>query len=357
MTAMDYSPTAWAETEGPCLRGFDEPGEIASINGALALRPQIEHMVGQLWDQGFDRIFFMGIGGTYASAMQAEVYMRGRSALDTYAGNAAEYLTTGCRRLTDRSVVIYSSVSGNTKEIVSMVEKVKSQGARVVAFVDTPGSLLAQPGKWDHLVQYPKNEQLKFYMVANYLMYKNGEFPEYEAYNQEMEAGLAQGLANIEKISDRWAWSYAKAKAAFLKDHPDLPHYFIGGGNQWGATYSYAMCYWEEQMWIRTKSISCPEFFHGMQEIITADTPVTLFMGEDEQRPLAERVARFLPKVCGNYTVIDTKELPMAGISPQFRGSISHLMMHAVNNRVDAYLEHFLRHPLSIRRYYRQFDY
>ena len=168
---------------------------------------------------------------------------------------------------------------------------------------------------------------------------------------------LATGLVEIEKAADAWAYDYAKNKVAFLKDHPDLPHYFVGAGNQWGATYSYAMCYWEEQMWIRTKSITCPEFFHGMQEILVADTPVTLFMGEDEQRPLAERVARFLPKVCANYTIIDTKELAMEGISPEFRGSLSHLMMHAVNNRVDAYMELFLRHPLSIRRYYRQFDY
>ena len=76
-------------------------------------------------------------------------------------------------------------------------------------------------------------------------------------------------------------YEYAKNKVAFLKEHKDLPHYFIGSGNQYGATYSYAMCYWEEQMWIRTKSISCQEFFHGMQEIIVDDTPVTLFMGED----------------------------------------------------------------------------
>ena len=79
--------------------------------------------------------------------------------------------------------------------------------------------------------------------------------------------------------------------------------------------------------------------------------------GEDKQRPLAERVARFLPKVCANYTVIDTKELELKGISEENRGSISHLVMHGVNNRVDAYMELFLRHPLSIRRYYRQFDY
>ena len=177
-------------------------------------------------------------------------------------------------------------------------------------------------------------------MVANYLMYKNGEFAAYEEYNCEIEAHLALALAEVEKAADAWAYEYAKKTVAFHRERPDLPHYFIGSGNQYGATYSYAMCYWEEQMWIRTKSISCQEFFHGMQEIIIADTPVTLFIGEDEQRPLAERVARFLPRVCANYTI-----------------SISHLVMHAVNNRVDAYMELFLRHPLSIRRYYRQFDY
>ena len=354
---MVYEAKAWAETQGACLRNFNEQGDIDSVNGALALRPQIEKIIDQIWEEGFDNIYFIGIGGTYASAMQVEVYMRGKSSLPVYVENAAEYLTTGNKRLTSKSVVIYSTVSGNTKEMVQLIDKIKADGVRVIAFIDTPGSTLTQEGKWDHLVLYPKNEQLKFYMVANYLMYKNGEFPEYERYNKEMEAHLAQGLVEIEKAADAWAYDYAKNKVAFLKDHPDLPHYFVGAGNQWGATYSYAMCYWEEQMWIRTKSITCPEFFHGMQEILVDDTPVTLFMGEDEQRPLAERVARFLPKVCANYTIIDTKELAMEGISPEFRGSLSHLMMHAVNNRVDAYMELFLRHPLSIRRYYRQFDY
>ena len=354
---MEYRPTAWAEAEGPCLKDFNEREETDSVNGALALRPQIERIVDQIWDEGFDRIFFMGVGGTYASAMQAEVYMRGRSALDVRAENAAEYLTTGNRQLTGRSVVVYSSVSGNTKEMADMVGKVKALGARVLAFIDTPGSLLTGEGKWDHLVVYPKNEQLKFYMTANYLMYKNGEFPDYERYNKEMEGSLARGLAEIGKAADGWAYEYAKNRARAVKARPDLPHYFIGAGNLWGAAYSYAMCYWEEQMWVRTKSITCGEFFHGTMEIVTEDAPVTLFIGEDEQRPLAERVARFLPRVCGNYTVIDTKELPMPGISPEFRGSISHLMLRAVNARVDAYMELFLRHPLSIRRYYRQFDY
>ena len=352
---MYYRPKS--EEQKPHLRNLDVPAQIESVNGALALRPEIERIIDRIWEQGFDRIFYTGIGGTYASAMQAEVYARGRTSLDVRVENAAEYLTTGNKQLTSRSVVVYSSVSGNTKEMVALVQKVKALGARVLAFIDTPGSLLTQEGLWDHLIIYPKNEQLKFYMVLNYLMYKNGDFPDYLRYNQELEAHLAQDLLDIEISADPWAWEYAKNKAEFLAAHPDLPHYFIGAGNQWGATYSYAMCYWEEQLWIRTKSITCPEFFHGMQEIITKDTPVTLFMGEDEQRPLAQRVADFLPKVTENYTIIDTKDLPLPGISSEFRGSLSHLMMHAINNRVDAYLELFLRHPLSIRRYYRQFDY
>ena len=74
------------------------------------------------------------------------------------------------------------------------MDHVHKLGARVIAFIDTPGSALTQPGKSEHLIVYPVNEQLKFFMLANYLMYKNGEFPEYDRYNQEMEARLAKPL-------------------------------------------------------------------------------------------------------------------------------------------------------------------
>ena len=94
-----------------------------------------------------------------------------------------------------------------------------------------------------------------------------------------------------------------------------------------------------------------------MQEVIEKDVPVLVFVGEDEQRPLAERAARFLPKVCSNYSVIDTSEFAMDGIDDRYRGPISHLIMRAVMNRVDAWLEYELRHPRTIRRYYRQFEY
>ena len=239
--------------------------------------------------------------------------------------------------------------------MVKAVEKAKEIGAKVFGFVDKAEAEIVKLCDW--CISYPENEQLKFYMTANRLMYNNGEFPEYDRYNKEMEEHLAEALVNVEKKADAWAAEYAKEVYAYVKANPDMPHYFVGSGNQWGATYSYAMCYWEEQLWIRTKSITCAEFFHGMLEVVEAETPVTLFMGEDSQRPLAERVAGFLPKVCKNYVVIDSKDYELEGISTEFRGSLSHLVMHAVNNRVDAHLEDEFRHPMVIRRYYRQFEY
>ena len=86
-----------------------------------------------------------------------------------------------------------------------------------------------------------------------------------------------------------------------------------------------------------------------MLEIIDKDTPVTVFIGEDSQRSLSERVA--------NYTIIDTKEHELKGISPEYRGYISHLVMHAVTQRIDAHMEKVNCHPMEIRRYYRRLDY
>ncbi|MDD3138878.1 MAG: SIS domain-containing protein [Lachnospiraceae bacterium] len=334
---------------------FDRQRQIDSVNGALALRPQIEKVVDEIQDKGFDAIFFIGIGGTWASSLQVEVYMRGKSSIPVYVENGAEFVTTGNRRFTKDSIVIFSSVTGSTEEMVKAIDKARGIGAKVFGFIDKPEAPMVKQCDW--CISYPQNEQLKFYMVANRLMYNNGEFPEYDKYNKEMEENLAVALVDVEEEADAWAIEYAKETYDYVKKNPDMPHYFVGAGNQWGATYSYAMCYWEEQLWIRTKSITCSEFFHGMLEIIEAETPVTVFVGEDEQRPLGERVVNFLPRICKNYVVIDTKDYELRGISPEFRGAISHLVMHGVNNRVDAHLEQEFRHPMGIRRYYRQLDY
>ena len=328
---------------------IDELKQLDSVNGALALRGKINTIVDEICHAGYRNLCWLGIGGTYASCLQAEIHMKERSATDFFVENAAEYLTTGNRRIGEGTFVVISSVTGNTAEMVDAVAKAQAAGARVIGFIDDQNAKLAQ--MVDDEIAYPGNEQLKFFMVADRFLYQAGEFPDYDRYYEELDQWLAKDLVEVEKAADPLGERIAREH----KD--DAIHYFIGAGNQYGATYSYAMCYWEEQHWIRTKSIHSAEFFHGTLEIIDRDTPVTVFVGEDSQRALGERVARFIPKVCANYNIIDTKDYDLPGISEEYRGSLSHLLMHAVTQRIDAHMEQINCHPMEIRRYYRCLDY
>ena len=322
---------------------FDEEKQIASVQGALALRPRIEAIVDEICEKGFRNLCWLGIGGTWASCLQAEVHMKERSDLDLFVENAAEYLTTGSRRVGDGTIVVISSVTGSTEEMVRGVEKAKAAGARVLGFIDVETAQLAGMVDWE--IAYPANEQLKFFMVADRFMYNRGEFPEYDEYYAQLDAHLARDLVEVEKAADAFGLEFAQ------KHHDDRLHYFVGAGNQYGSTYSYAMCYWEEQHWIRTKSIHAAEFFHGMLEIVDRDTPVTVL------RSLGERVVKFLPRVCANYTVIDSRDYALPGIDDKYRGNLSHLVTHAVTQRIDAHMEAINCHPMEIRRYYRRLDY
>ncbi|GEN87008.1 SIS domain-containing protein [Oceanobacillus sojae] len=328
---------------------FDEQKQIESVSGAIALKNEIEHIIDEVYDRGFDNIYYLGIGGTYASSMQAVTYINGKSSLPVFVQHAAEYYTTGNKRLTEKSIVILSSVTGSTQEVVKAIKMIKELGSTIIAFVDEPNTPLAETG--DYVISYPGNEQLKYFMAADRFMYRNGEFPDYEAYYKELEEHLAVALVEVEKSADNFGFEFAE------KHRHDAMHYFIGAGNQWGAVYSYAMCYWEEQSWLRSKSIHAAEFLHGTLEIVDENTPVTLFIGEDEQRELAERVGNLLPRICGNYTIIDSKDYELPGISDKYRGRLSYFIMHAVTQRIDAHVEKLNCHPLEIRRYYRQFDY
>ena len=328
---------------------FDEQKQLDSVNGALALRSRIEEIVDAICAEGYKNICWLGIGGTWASALQAEVHMKEKSAIEFFSENAAEYVTTGNKRVGKGTIVILSSVTGSTIEMVEGVKKAQADGAKVFGFIDKAEAELAK--MVDYVISYPANEQLKFFMVADRFMKNAGEFEDYDEYYAEMDAHLAQGLVDVEKAADAFGAAYAE------KHCNDKLHYFVGAGNQYGSTYSYAMCYWEEQHWIRTKSIHSAEFFHGMLEIIDKDTPVTVFIGEDSQRSLSERVANFLPRICGKYNIIDTKKFELKGISPEYRGYISHLVMHAVTQRIDVHMEKVNCHPMEIRRYYRRLDY
>ena len=98
---------------------FDEKKLVDRINGALKLRPQVEEVVDRLWDSGLRNICFMGIGGTYASALQTQNHVQEYSGMEIIAQNAALYNTTGNRRI-GKDKVFISATSKTTSSSPNM---------------------------------------------------------------------------------------------------------------------------------------------------------------------------------------------------------------------------------------------
>ena len=114
------------------------------------------------------------------------------------------------------------------------------------------------------------------------------------------------------------------------------------------------MCVLEESQWIRTKSVSSPEFFHGTLELLEDDVCTTLLLTEGPTR----RAGRARKGVCRppskKLTCFDTKEYALPGISEEFRPLLSPVVMAAVLQRISKNIEVITDHSLDIRRYYRK---
>ncbi|MES9739151.1 SIS domain-containing protein [Peribacillus frigoritolerans] len=320
----------------------------------LAFRGQIEEIVDGITKRGYSNIFLIGAGGTIAMMYPYEYILKSNSTIDVHAEIAAEFMVMNHKHFSKDSVCIFTSVSGTTQETVAAAEYCKEKGATTIALVAEPNTPLTEIA--DYCITTGSETHsfdtffMLLYMVVFRFMHNNNEFPQYEQFTKEVSL-LPHAILDAVKSFDKKAEEFAIA-------HKDTDyHMMVGSGNLWGNTYSYAMCILEEMQWIQAKSVHAAEFFHGTLELVVEDTSVILLKGEDETRPLMDRVERFVENISKNITVIDTKSFEMEGISEEFRKHFSVSINWSVLSRISVYLERERNHPLSLRRYYRQMEY
>ena len=337
------------------MLNFDEKIYKEASNYNINLKGEIDEVVDKVCKKGFKNIFLVGAGGTYSDMLEVEAVFKAYSTLDVYIEIAAELYTLGNKHLTDESIVVVMSESGNTKEIIKVLDYAKEIGAETIAFIATPNSPIERAA--DNHIRYMNTKEtfmdhafVNLYYLAFRFMHNNGEFPKYEQFMKEMKS-LPEGLLQVRKDFDSVADEYTEK-------YKDEKEFMISStGNTWGAAYCFAMCILEEMQWLKTKSIHGAELFHGTLELINRDTKMMLFKGEDATRPLMDRVENFANKVCNHVTVFDTKDYPIEGISEEFRDLMSPFIVAAMMERLSKHFEEKRKHNLSIRRYYKVMDY
>lgn len=331
------------------MLNFDEAKVRQDHQNGVDMIPEVEKVVDQICDEGYDNIFLFGIGGTllYAGQIMHTAKQLGCS-LPLYLENATDFLYEGNKKFTKNSVVVIASLSGNTIEVEAAVDKAHEVGARVIGYVEVPESPLAK--KVDHLVTTVGGEYYWWYTVVLRFMKNAGEFDAYDKLTSQMK-NLPDAVVQIYKDADEEMKNYAEKYC----DEPIT--YLVGSGNLEDWAVCYGMCIMEEMQWMRTRPISAANFFHGTLEVIERDIPVILIKGEDKTRPEMDRVEKFVNRVSAKVTVFDTRKFALPGIDEEFRGVLSPIVMRSAFMRLNVHLEHCRRHPIDIRRYYKALKY
>ena len=123
---------------------FNVPRYEKVVSDAIALRPQIEAAVDKICEEGYTNIFFIGCGGTYAHSLPMKFWLDKVSDIETYSVIAAEFMAAPPKKFTKDSVCVFSTRSGNTKEIVAAAKFCKEAGARTLVYVSNDNTPVCQ---------------------------------------------------------------------------------------------------------------------------------------------------------------------------------------------------------------------
>jgi fructoselysine-6-phosphate deglycase len=337
------------------MLNFDEDRYVAIESAGLDVQPDVDRIVSNLIATGAENLFFLGAGGVMFLTQPAYNLLRTDSTFPVFYEMGAELVEAGNRHLGPKSIVVTPSVSGTTKEAVAALEYAKARGATIIAFTgsaDTPIGALADHNFTRLVVDDTSSEMyyLQTLLVALSVMKAKGEIDDYDEVVGEL-LRLPRLLVDVKRGFDDRAEDLAKALAA------DDYHILTGAGPAWTQAHYYGMCILEEMQWIRTRPVHASDFFHGTLELVEPGVSVFIFKGEDKLRPLTERVEAFATRFTDKVHVLDTRELALPGISARTRALISHVLLAAVLERVSVHLEAITHHPLTTRRYYKQFEY
>lgn len=317
-------------------------------------REDVEKLAVEIAKGGFDNIYLMGIGGTEFELYHLYYMLDKYFDVDISLISAADYFLKKDKKLTDKSLVVTASSSGNTVELIKAVKEFQKRGVRVVSFTKLDSELAKYS---THVVEEAAvTGKVEFsYLLQTIFLYKIlneiGQFDDYNEFADQLK-GIFKDLVGIRETFDK--------RADFIASKIyDAEHtIFTASGALWGECLLYSMCILEEMQWIRTRPVTSSLFFHGTLELVEENVPVFIIKGEDEFREQDNRVENFCKKINAEHYVFDTQEFALNSIDDKFRKFLTPWIATALlTERMGRNYAKYTNHNLEYRRYYRQFEY
>ena len=328
---------------------------ISHLEKALALKDTAARLGTELARQGIRRVFLVGCGAPNRE-LGAIMYFLDRDikSVEFYLYFPAEFIYQAPAKLDEKCLVVLASHSGTTPEILQAAEFVKPYNCKIAAVTQFEDSPLARAvpgtlcyGKSNH--GYMAKFIILIALLAGFVK---------EAENWKLAEKV---LKNLELLPDvLFETALGNDKRAIEEArlyHKDDYFMVLGSGPCYATAYVTGVCVMMEMLWMHIFVGEAAEFFHGPFEVVLPDVPVMVFLGEDESRPIAERVIRFCKKFTERLIIYDSKDFEMRGIEAEIRPIFAPFVLDAAASRLTEHLSVWHNHPLTIRRYMWKFEY
>ncbi|MCB2130561.1 MAG: SIS domain-containing protein [Rhodobacteraceae bacterium] len=296
-----------------------------------------------------DKIYLVGCGAPNRIMLGLEYWIQYYSpSTEVRRYFPAEFMAQDPKRFDERTFVLLGSKSGTTPETVAAAEFVKDRPCITASVTQTADLPLAKAVQTAFLMGETDQAHTGMFMVMQALI--GGFLAAKDGWN--LHPKLMRSLAALpEAMVETQLATEARAaeEARLLKDDRNIYH--VASGPMFNTAYVIGVCILMEMQWLHSYPIEAAEFFHGPFEILDANTPFIMMLGEDPSRPLMERVLRFAKKHTERIYVYDSRDYAMTGIDPEIRPIVAPYIVETALYRICVRLAVWHNHPLSTRRY------
>lgn len=332
--AVDFNPEAF-------LKGLEPAVSAIEQNARLGV---------ELGQKGYKRLYFIGCGAPNRNMSVIE-YWAQQIAVNTELRRyfPAEFVNQNPAALDEKTLVILSSHSGTTPEVVAAAEFLQSKPVTTVGVTQKTDSSLAQ--KVHHVLPYGETKAgyyasfiTKLALVSGFLSVVEPGWKHHDKVIASLKnlpgALVDAALKNETRATD---------DARIYKD--DRIMYVVGAGPMFSTAYVSGVCVLMEMQWMHVHPLIAAEFFHGPFEVVDQTTPLIVLVGEDPSRTEAERVVRFCKKYTERTMIYDSNAFEMPGIAPEIRPIMAPFILESALSRFHEHLAVWHNHPLTTRRY------
>lgn len=294
---MEPMPSDLSVVKGPYFRDLmDQPAALEATLAGLEVSPALSDMASRLRAGEFRRVVLTGMGSSYHALHPLNLELIG-SGLTALMEEASELVYHKSRFFDPGTLLIVVSQSGHSAEILRLLE-VNQGRASVMAVTNTPDSPLARQAGATVFTRagHEFSVSCKTYVTALAALAWLGHLLCPEMGSPE----LAHAPVAVERYLSRWEGHVI----SLLEKLRGVRHLFLAGRGASLAAAGTGGLVVKESVHFHAEGMSSAGFRHGPFEMLSPETFVLVFSGDQSTCALNARLVRDITEQGGRSELV-----------------------------------------------------